>query len=97
FAVVYSALWMLPRLPVSYRTELSLFSHFSYLEDRNWLTGYFIDVTWLLIPALLLVRSSHPPAGRSRLSLLILAITPLVMVNTFRGVDLRPGKGDDED
>ena len=97
FAVVYSALWMLPQLPVSYRTELFPFYHFRYLEDRNWLTGYFVDVTWLIIPALLLVRHSRPPATRSRLSLLIMAITPLVMVNAFRGVDLRPGMGYDED
>ena len=97
FAVVYSALWMLPRLPVSYRTELFPFYHFHYLEDRGWITGYLVDVTWLLVPALLLVRHSRPLAERSRLSLLILAITPLVMVNVFRGVDLRPGMGYDED
>jgi hypothetical protein len=97
FGVVYSALWMLPRLPLSYRTELFPFYHFHYLEDRGWLSWYILDVIWLLLPALLVVRGSRSLSGRSRLSLLILAVTPLLMVNAFRGVDLRPGMGYDED
>ena len=52
---------------------------------------------WGLGPALLQVRGSRPLSGRSRVSLLILAVTPLVMVIAFRGVDLRPGMGYDED
>lgn len=97
FGVVYSALWILPRLPVSYRTELFPFYHFHYLEDRGWVPWYLADVAWLLVPALLFLSRSWPPSGRSRLSFLILAITPLIMVNAFRGVDLRPGMGYDED
>ncbi len=97
FAVVYSALWMLPQLPVTFRTELHPFWYLDYLQARGRLVWFFVDIAWLLVPGLLLWRSSWPSSERSRVALLILAITPLVIVNATRGLDMRPGKGYDED
>jgi len=97
FAVVYSALWLLPQLPKTFRTELHPFWYWSYLSDRGRLTGFVADIVWLLAPALIVWRGSRPPADWSRTALLILAFTPLVLVNATRGLDLRIGKGYDED
>jgi hypothetical protein len=97
FGVVYSALWMLPQLPVSFRTELHPFAHLDYLRDRDWIRGFVADLAWLLAPGLLLWRGARSPADRSRIGLLLFALAPLFIVNTTRGLDLRPGKGYDED
>jgi hypothetical protein len=97
FAIVYSALWILPQLPVTYRTELHLLSYVDYLRDRARVGAFAADLAWMMVPALWLWRGSRPPADRSRLALLILALTPLVILNTTRGLDLRAGRGYDED
>jgi hypothetical protein len=96
FAVVYSALWILPHLPESYRTEVHPLAHVHYLQDRGWLPGFGADVLWLLAPALIAWRGSGA-RERSRVGWLLLSLTPLVIVNAFRGLDLRPGMGYDED
>jgi len=102
FATVYSALWWLPRLPQSYMTELSPMFYFRWLREQGRLPGFLLDLVWLaapVVPVLALRRhasSSETPVAAPGL-MLIMAITPLLIVNLLRAVDLRPGRGIDYD
>lgn len=97
FAVVYSTLWMLPRLPVAYRTELSPLFQLKFLEDQGRLPGFIADLAWLLLPIAVVWPVRRERSQRSVLPLLAFAIAPLVIVNVLRANDLRPGRGIDYD
>jgi len=103
FGVVYSALWILPRLPQSYMTELYPLFHVRWLREQGRFGGFLLDLLWLAAPALPLflavrkARHDRDPVDPTPWQIAILAITPLIIVNTLRGVDLRPGRGIDYD
>jgi hypothetical protein len=81
FALVYSALWLLPRLPQSYMTELSPFFYLRWLREQGRLPGLLLDLLWLAAPALPLLVSRRA-AGSSQQPLnavpliTIMAVTP---------------------
>jgi hypothetical protein len=96
FGCVYFAFWIAPSLPVEYKTELAPFFHLKFLAERERVAAFVADLAWLFAPALILLPF-RPSAGDSRrLPILMFAITPLVVVNTLQGVDLRPGFGIDQ-
>jgi hypothetical protein len=97
FGVVYGAFWVAPDLPVEFRTELFPFYQIDRLIEREALGGVLADTLWILLPALVVVASgARDPEGRS-LPWLVMAMAPLVVVNSLRSIDVRPGGGVDDD
>jgi len=97
FGLVYGAFWLVPALPVEFQTQVFPFYQLDRLMEREALGGVLIDGIWLLLPALVVVASGVRDPERRSLPLLVMAVTPLVVVNSLRSIDLRPGGGVDDD
>lgn len=97
FATTYIAFWILPGTPVEYQTELFPLFHISNLQEQGRLAAFGADLAWLLLPALVLLPAAVGHGASRTLPLLFCAAAPLVVANSLRAIDLRPGRGIDYD
>jgi hypothetical protein len=97
FAATYGAFWILPGNPIEYRTELFPLFHLRNLQEQGRLTAFGADLAWLLLPALVLLPAAVGHGASRTLPLLFCAAAPLVVANSLRAIDLRPGRGIDYD
>ena len=97
FAATYSAFWILPGNPIEYRTELFPLFHIRNLQEQGRLAAFGLDLAWLLLPALVLLPAAVGHGASRTLPLLFCAAAPLVVANSLRAIDLRPGRGIDYD
>jgi hypothetical protein len=97
FAVTYAAFWIVPSTPVEYRTELYAWHHLKNVQAEGRVAGFIADIGWLLLPALVVLPAAIGRGASTTLPFLAFAATPFLLVNSLRGVDLRPGRGIDSD
>lgn len=91
FVGIYGAFWNGPPEAVGYRLELFPFYQVKRLLERDELTGFWLDVGWLLLPAaVILLARQRDPMKRSA-PLLLFAVPPFFLVNSLRLTDMRPG------
>jgi hypothetical protein len=93
FAATYITFWMLPALSPDFRTEPAALYHLSVMNGRGALSGLAIDLLWLALPVLVIVTARASTSGPSTIPLLLLAVAPLIVVNTTQAVDIREGGG----
>ena len=93
FAATYIGFWVMPSLPPDFRTEPSALYHLGRMSERGALSGLAIDLLWLSLPVAVVAAARAPASGPPSLPLLLLAIAPLIVVNTTSAVDVRPGGG----
>ena len=99
FGLTYLFFWVLPQLDSEFRLEIFPLYHLRYIAiDRGSLPGLLVDLVWLLLPVLVVLVAARGIARGDRASLFLYALAPLVVVNTIRMIDIRPGMaGPDED
>lgn len=91
FAATYVAFFVLPSVPVGFRTELFPLFHLRTIEARNALPWLGFDLAWLLVPALMLWGARRAMPEEGSLTFLAFGIAPLIVVNLTRSLDVRPG------
>jgi hypothetical protein len=99
FGVLYFASWVLP-VSTESGTGISPLFYLKYLAERDRLLGFCLDAAWLLLPALIVLPAL--PASRHdrdmrRLTLLLFAAAPFIVVNVWHPVNVTTGIGAADD
>jgi hypothetical protein len=97
FGLIYAAFWIVPSTRAEYRTQLYAWHHLKYVVAEERVAGFVGDIGWLLLPALVVLPAAIGRGASTALPLLAFAATPFILVNSLRGIDLRPGRGIDPD
>ena len=76
FCAVFGAFWILPAIPVEFRTEFFPLFQLKYLSDRGDLSGFALDVAWLLLPALIILPARLKDREWRSVPFLFFAVAP---------------------
>jgi hypothetical protein len=68
-------------------------NHWQQLQERGIQDGFWFDVLWLLLPALVVVSAGIKDPDRRSVPLLLFAVAPVIVINVSRLDNKGPGGG----
>jgi hypothetical protein len=98
FGLIYGLFFVAPAVEPEFQLQVFFPYHLHHIAVvREHLPAFAADLLWLLLPvSCVLFARGQDREGRSA-ALLVMAIAPLVLVNLFRAVDVRPGMSGPDD